>query len=192
MHILPGDKALRQCIPNVLKTAEGETTLFNKLYPFMEKAELWLIDTIVSETVIDRWRTLPENNAFKLLSAKIIVSQALLNAIPSIDLVLTPNGFGIVNTGNIAPASKDRVERLIASVENERDTAIELLLPKLITQDGWKQSPQGNYFAATLFPNLSLCRRLAIRQHLWDEYQAKRERLIKIENVLAETYFSQE
>ena len=33
---------------------------------------------------------------------------------------------------------------------------------------------------------------LAIREHIWDEYQHLHDRLIKIENVLAETYFSQE
>ena len=43
-----------------------------------------------------------------------------------------------------------------------------------------------------LFPFLNLCRRLAIREHLWNSYQQLHERLIKIENVLADTYFSQE
>ena len=121
-----------------------------------------------------------------------VTAHALMAAIPSIDLVLTPNGFGIVNTGNIAPASRDRVERLIASVENERDCAIESMLLRLPKEDGWLQTDQSRFFASTLFPNLSLCRRLAIRQHLWEEYNALRSRLIKIENTLAETYFSQE
>ena len=43
-----------------------------------------------------------------------------------------------------------------------------------------------------MFPLLNLCRRLAIREHIWDSYQQLHERLIKIENVLADTYFSQE
>ena len=43
-----------------------------------------------------------------------------------------------------------------------------------------------------MFPFLGLCRRLAIHEHVWDEYQHLHDRLIKIENVLAETYFSQE
>ena len=43
-----------------------------------------------------------------------------------------------------------------------------------------------------MFPFLNLCHRLAIREHLWDSYQQLHERLIKIENVLADTYFSQE
>ena len=85
-----------------------------------------------------------------------------------------------------------RVERLIASVENERDCAIESMLLRLPKEDGWLQTDQGRFFASTLFPNLSLCRRLAIRQHQWEEYNALRSRLIKIENTLAETYFSQE
>ena len=56
----------------------------------------------------------------------------------------------------------------------------------------WQQTPQGKYFAATMFPFLILCRRLAIREHIWDSYQQLHERLIKIENVLADTYFSHE
>lgn len=127
-----------------------------------------------------------------MFGAKIVATHALMGAIPSLDLVLTPNGFGIVNTTNIAPASKDRVERLIASMEGERDDAIEMLLVRLKGEEGWLETPQASFFAQTLFPNLSLCRRLAIRQHLWTEYQQLQPRLVKIENVLAETYFSQE
>ena len=123
---------------------------------------------------------------------KAIVCQAYKNAIPSLDLVLTPNGFGIVSNQNVAPASKERVERLLASLEAERDRNLEQLLLRLPTVEGWEQSAQGKYFAATLFPFLGLCRRLAIREHIWDEYQHLHDRLIKIENVLADTYFSQE
>ena len=123
---------------------------------------------------------------------KAIVCQAYKNAIPSLDLVLTPNGFGIVSNQNVAPASKERVERLLASLEAERDRNLEQLLLRLPTVEGWEQSAQGKYFAATMFPFLGLCRRLAIREHIWDEYQHLHDRLIKIENVLADTYFSQE
>ena len=113
-------------------------------------------------------------------------------AVPSLDLVLTPNGFGIVSNTNVVPASKERIERLQASLEAERDCNLEQLLLRLASRNDWQQSSQGKYFAATLFPSLGLCRRLAIREHIWDEYQHMHDRLIKIENVLAETYFSQE
>ena len=115
-----------------------------------------------------------------------------MTAIPSLDLVLTPNGFGIVSNQNIVPASRERVDALITSLESQRDAAIEALILRLSSRNDWRESPQGQYFAATMFPFLNLCRRLAIRDHIWDSYQQLRERLIKIENVLAETYFSQE
>jgi hypothetical protein len=77
-------------------------------------------------------------------------------------------------------------------LESQRDAAIEALIYRLSSRTDWRESAQGKYFAATMFPFLNLCRRLAIREHLWDSYQQLHERLIKIENVLAETYFSQE
>ena len=38
-------------------------------------------------------------------------------AIPHLDLVLTDNGFGVVSTQTVAPASAERVNRLIQQVQ---------------------------------------------------------------------------
>lgn len=192
MTLFNNDQDLRKFIPNVLKTVDGESSLFDKLSPYLESSEEWVRQTFISETILNDVCQSDTPNPHLLLLRKIVAHDAFLSAVPSLDLVLTPNGFGIVSNQNIAPASKDRVDRLLASLEAERDRAIDLLLPRLPLLTDWQQSAQGQYFAATLFPNLSLCRRLAIKQHLWAEYQALRERLIKIEAVLAETYFSQE
>ena len=61
----------------------------------------------------------------KVTMARIVAFDAFRNAVPHLDLILTPNGFGIVNNSNIAPASKERVERLIASLLSNRDDEIE-------------------------------------------------------------------
>ena len=61
----------------------------------------------------------------KATMARIVAFDAFRNAVPHLDLILTPNGFGIVNNSNIAPASKERVERLIASLLSNRDDEIE-------------------------------------------------------------------
>ena len=61
----------------------------------------------------------------KVTMARIVAFDAFRNTIPHLDLILTPNGFGIVNNYNIAPASKERVERLIASLLSNRDDEIE-------------------------------------------------------------------
>ena len=202
MKLITTDAQLRSLIPHVLATVEGEATLLEKLTPFLETAEEWVKQYFVPDDIFD---TIAESSTaaetaeadsslFTLHSSlsKIVANHGFLNAIPSLDLVLTPNGFGIVSNQNIVPASKERVERLQASLEAERDRNLEQLLLRLPSVEGWEVSQQGKYFASTMFPFLSLCRRLAIREHIWDNYQHLHDRLIKIENILAETYFSQE
>ena len=195
MKLITTDEQLRLLIPNVLATAEGEPTLIEKLYPFLETAEQWAIDTFVPEAIFDEITEddgFGPNERFRYPLEKLVACQAYMTAIPSLDLVLTPNGFGIVSNQNIVPASRERVDALMNSLESQRDSAIEALILRLSSRTDWQQSAQGKYFGATMFPLLNLCRRLAIREHIWDSYQQLHERLIKIENVLADTYFSQE
>jgi len=195
MKLITSDEQLRLLIPNVLATVEGEPTLIEKLYPYLETAEQWAIDTFVPETIFNEIAesdSFGPNERFRFPLEKLVACHAYMTAIPSLDLVLTPNGFGIVSNQNVVPASRERVERLITSLEAQRDSAIEALILRLSSREDWRESSQGKYFAATMFPFLNLCRRLAIREHLWDSYQQLHERLIKIENVLADTYFSQE
>ena len=202
MKIITSDDQLRRLIPHVLATVEGEATLLEKLTPFLETAEDWAVQNFVPDDLFETIaasseaaETASDSAAIEALRKpleKVIASHAFMNAIPSLDLVLTPNGFGIVSNQNIAPASKERVERLRDSLEAERDRNLENMVLRLASRNDWQQSSQGKYFAATMFPFLGLCRRLAIWEHIWDKYQHLHDRLIKIENVLAETYFSQE
>ena len=195
MKLITTDEQLRMLIPNVLATVEGEPTLIEKLYPYLETAEQWAIDTFVPEAMFDEIaeaNSFGPNERFRYPLEKLVACQAYMTAIPSLDLVLTPNGFGIVSNQNVVPASRERVDALITSLESQRDAAIEAFILRLSSRSDWRESSQGKYFGATMFPFLNLCRRLAIREHLWDSYQQLHERLIKIENVLADTYFSQE
>lgn len=126
------------------------------------------------------------------LIKQLAALHAFLIAIPNLDLVLTPNGFGIVSNSNIAPASKERVERLMAAVETQRDNVLEQYLKYtfLYFNNSYLQTSQGKYFFATLFPNLDLCNRCGITEHRWQEYQRLREKLITIETTLENEYFS--
>lgn len=202
MKIIPGNTALRQLIPNTLATVAGEPTWYEKMFPFLEQAEEWLAAQLTGDDVINALEKEQDIHPVKRVCAQIVTSHALMNAIPSLDLVLTPNGFGIVSTQNVVPASKDRIERLINSVEAQRDSAIDELLFKLpsfsvgdgfaVATSGWLSTEQGKFFASTLFPRLTICRRLAIRDKRFDKYLELHARLVKIEAILAETYFSEE
>lgn len=193
MKLITTDEQLRLLLPNVLATAEGEPTLIEKLYPFLETAEQWAIDSFLPESLFDEIAASDsfgpgEHLLFPL--EKLVACHAYMTAIPSLDLVLTPNGFGIVSNQTIAPASRERVSALILSIESQRDAAIEALVLRLSSNQAWQCSDAGKYFSATLFPSLNLCHRLAIRDHIWESYQQLHARLIRIETVLADTYFS--
>lgn len=65
---------------------------------------------------------------------------AFERAIPSLDLVLTPTGFGVVSNQNTAPASAERVERLRHRVELSRDYAFDCLLDELRGFPEWSDT----------------------------------------------------
>ena len=49
------------------------------------------------------------NNKCAPYFRRAVYATAAYNALPTLDLVATPNGFGVVSNQNIAPASKERV-----------------------------------------------------------------------------------
>lgn len=190
MRLISSDEQIRQNIPNVLATVEGEPTLLEKLTPFIEQAEVWLAENFTSSEILLAIAE-EEGTPLKELCTRIVITESFRAAIPSLDVILTPNGFGIVNNTNVVPASHDRVERLILSLESSRDEMLISLLRLLPVHEAWLTRKQAAYFSSTLFPNISMCREIGIREHLWQEYQALVPQLQNIERVLAETYFSE-
>ena len=188
--IITNDTELRKYIPNVLATVEGESTLYDKLSPFLETTEFWITSNFVQQSMM--YNQVTSHGEQQTLIKQLVVLHAFLIAIPNLDLVLTPNGFGIVSNSNIAPASKERVERLMAAVEKQRDNVLEQYLKYtfLYFNNTYLQTNQGKYFFATLFPSLDLCNRCGITEHRWQEYQRLREKLITIETTLENEYFS--
>jgi hypothetical protein len=118
----------------------------------------------------------------------------MLRAIPSLDLVLTPNGFGVVNTQTIAPASTQRIETLMASMRKMRDECIDLLLAELRKDEDWLNSNRAEYFGATLLCDLRMANLLpeTVNDCRWERFIAAHPTLLEVENSLAEEYVSPE
>ena len=192
MTLIKNDETLRRFMPNVFATAKGETPLFDKLTPWLIASEQWLIEKICGEDTLVEIVALDDMNVVKMLASQIVVSDALRRAIPSLDLVLTPNGFGIVSNTNVAPASKERVERLIKSLLDNRDNCIEQLITQLCRFPDWKVTEQCRWFTTTLFHNLDLVTLCGITEHRWEKYLELRSKVLDIEDSLAEEYFSHE
>lgn len=193
MKLITTDEQLRSHLPNVIASVKGETPFIERLSLFLDLAEDWVKTTFTSESTFNTICGYTDSNPVKILTARLVVADALHRAIPSLDIVLTPNGFAVVNTSNLAPASKPRVDRLVGSMLAHRDDCIAALLPELVGASKWLTSSQADFFGATLFPDLDIVDAVGgATGSKWEKYLELRPQVIDLEASLAEEWFSPE
>lgn len=193
MKLITTEEQLCSHIPNIISSVKGETPLLEKLSLFLELAEDWVINTFTSTSTFNTICGYTNSNNIRILCCHLVIAEALLRAIPSLDIVLTPNGFGIVSTNNITPASKPRIDRLIGSMLAHRDDCIAALLPELPGASKWLASAQADFFGTTLFPDFSLVDALASTVgSKWERYLELRSQVIDLEASFSEEWLSPE
>lgn len=175
--------AVRRYIPNVLAEAEGETPLADKLAPFVESAKVWLEKEYLG----------PDDflsDAHNEYALKILVTKAFADAVPSLDLVVTPSGMGVISTDSLAPASKERVERLVKSLNDYVDTNVLTLLDICRNYEAWRLSERGRYYCATFVSSPLDCK--YVREFVGVSYDEIRSRAIVAESKLADRYLGRQ
>ncbi len=193
MKLITTEAQLRAHIPNIIATVKGETPFIERLAHFLDLAEDWVKTTFTSESTFNTICDYTDNNNIKILCSRLVVADALRRAIPSFDIVLTPNGFGVVSTQNLVPASKSRVDRLVGSMLSHRDDCIAALLPELVGASKWLSSSQADFFGATLFPDLGIVDAVGeATGSMWEKYLELRSQVIDLEASLAEEWLSPE
>ena len=193
MKLITTDAQLRAHIPNIIASVKGETPFIERVAHFLDLAEDWVRTTFTSESTFNTICGYTDANPTKVFTARLVVADALRRAIPSLDIVLTPNGFGVINTSNIAPASKPRVDRLVGSMLSHRDDCIAALLPALVGASKWLASDQASFFGATLFPDLAIVDSVGgATGSRWEKYLELRSQVIDLEASLAEEWLSPE
>lgn len=192
MKLITNDTDLRRYIPNQVVAVKGEASLFDKIAYWLDTAEQWIFDTFCPVSVIDAILADNPHSAILHPLAAIAAHQALADAIPSLDLVQTVNGFAVVSNQNLAPASRDRVDRLIAAHRSQRDTAISALIPRLAAVPQWRDTPQCGFFRSTLFPTPAHIRPIASGAATWERYEELHPAIAAAEDRLATEYISPE
>ena len=191
-QLITTDEQLRKYLPNAFATAQGEAPFFDKVLPWLEAAERWLFEQFIGDEFADALIAMDANEPVRLTACSVVAHEAMMRAVPSLDLVLTPNGFGIVSNSNVAPASRDRVVRLINSLEASRDIAIEQMIGFLFRDENWTLTTISSGFPATLFPNWDLVSLCGITEKRWANYLSLRSKAIDIEQRIAEEFVSPE
>lgn len=177
--------ALRMIVPNIIHEVEGEMPLFDKLYPWLVSARQWLERRLLGSEFQ------PEGDVYAIVE-RIIVNKAFADAAPSIDVAISPAGFTVINTDGRAPASKERVERLVASLNASVDTDIILLCRELHNNAQWRATSIGQWFNSTFIPNFDDVAQFRQQYSLITTYYAMRSCALAFEIELAEHYFGRE
>lgn len=193
MKLITTDEQLRSHLPNIIASVKGEVPFIERLALFLDLAEDWVKSTFTSESTFNTICGYTDSNNIKILCSRLVIADALRRAIPSLDIVLTPNGFAVVNTSNLAPASKPRVDRLVGSMLSHLDDCIAALLPELVGASKWLTSSQADFFGATLFPDLGIVDAVGgATGSKWEKYLELRPQVIDLEASLAEEWLSPE
>lgn len=186
MNLIIDNNTLKKYIPNQFETIDDEDTLFDKIEPSLVTAELW-IEKFIAPLDVNY-----DEDTTNLL-CQICALYAFEIEIPSLDLVLTPNGFGIVSNQNIAPASSERVTRLIKSIKEKRNRTIDRVLTMLNENSDWLASKQAEIWHQSLFQflwQITTIRNTVTSDDAFNDYIKLMPTIINIENKFAEHVLS--
>ena len=141
-----------KCCPSATMPDEK---LFRSISDYIEKAEEYvsrltvgLSDKLLGENQSELSEHSPDLVKRAVVwMVRLICIRAYGDAIPHLDLVLTSTGFGVVSNSNLAPASADRVARLIDTVKRQEIRSYYRLIDVLRNFPEWNSTK----FAKALF-----------------------------------------
>lgn len=124
----------RELFQKAIPTAiNPDDYLFQDAQQHLENANRWVRNQFIGEDLYNGFEDLDSDIQSQLNF--IVANKAFYDLIPQLDLILTPNGFGIVRTDNVAPASADRVKNLLDRTYRNWSTQFDQLLIQLLTTD---------------------------------------------------------
>lgn len=149
---------------------------------YRDSAERWLQNEILGRVLYNLLDTeRPEYTELLDQCRKVISLDAYRRAIPFLDLVQHANGFGVISNQNLAPASRDRVNRLIQETQIQRDDETEVLLDYLegntVFHDAWKGSKAYSVLSDSLIMTAGELKRLC-------SWSGTRQDFLKLKPVL--------
>lgn len=118
--------------------------IFESHVPAMADAtdEVWRMIEPMCERALKQLSGYPDGREMAAHKERVACLMAAREAIPHLDLAMTPHGFAVVRNENLAPASKDRVDALKESLRRDYTMALDALQVEAL-QHGWGTSADG-------------------------------------------------
>lgn len=144
---ITSDEQLRKIIPNAFaQNIPGAQSFFDKILPFIEGAESWIEENITG----------PSFESSTVIKEKIeclVAVMAYRDALPAIDVVVSHNGVGVVETNTLKPASKAKMDALDKNLTRLVDNYICELISYLQYEEEWSLSPKAGLFMDYILDN---------------------------------------
>lgn len=129
----------------ITSATRSDCNVFDKMGNYLILSERNLISNLIGDIDINSL-TNDIQEEFK----RCICLSAFKEAIPDLDLILTPTGFGVVSNSNLAPASKDRVLALAEAVDAQAMDSYERIISLLLGKKEWYDKI-GKYIITSVF-----------------------------------------
>ena len=117
---------------------EPKGYVFARMEPFINEEIELISANLLGDVGIEAANNEPEGRLSKLIIS-IACQKAFAEKMRSLDLVITPTGFGVVSTNDTAPASKMRVDALDGELRVSILRHKGFLMSELFKIDGWYQ-----------------------------------------------------
>ena len=101
-----------------------------------------------------------DNTALAKTVRDWVCLKAFLDVFRQLDLVLTPTGFGVVSTQQMAPASKQRVDALVGQLRDSMLAVHGRLVALLCGVQGWGETLQAAENISSLFYDFRMMKRM--------------------------------
>ena len=118
----PSQKEFEKFVPSL---RDGGEEIYKGVYPYLQPA-YWRLKNELKVEIM--------NNKCAPYFRRAVYATAAYRALPTLDLVATPNGFGVVSNNNIAPASKERVAALRESLRQYKSDCKDQCLERYYKQ----------------------------------------------------------
>lgn len=132
----PSQKEFEKFVPSL---RDGGEEIYKGIEPYLQPAYWRLKNELKVELM---------NNKCAPYFRRAVYATAAYNALPTLDLVATPNGFGVVSNQNIAPASKERVAAFRESLRQYKsdckDQCLERYYQEAISQTTDQKTADGH------------------------------------------------